>query len=50
MNGYGGMTLHFGILAGAVVLTSIGVLVYLKRAKIWGYADFMEAKILGSWG
>ncbi|KAL4632731.1 CBS domain-containing protein CBSCBSPB3-like isoform X1 [Castanea sativa] len=30
----GGMTLHFGILAGAVVLTSIGVLVYLKRSKI----------------
>ncbi|XP_030938164.1 CBS domain-containing protein CBSCBSPB3-like [Quercus lobata] len=34
VNGYGGMTLHFGILAGAVVLTSIGVLVYLKRSKI----------------
>lgn len=31
---YGGMTLHFGILAGAVVITSIGVLVYLKRSKI----------------
>lgn len=46
----GGMTLHFGILAGAVVLTSIGVLVYLKRSKIWGSADFMEANILGSWG
>ncbi|KAK7849938.1 cbs domain-containing protein cbscbspb3 [Quercus suber] len=34
MKRYGGMTLHFGILAGAVVLTSIGVLVYLKRSKI----------------
>lgn len=34
MKRYGGMTLHFGILAGAVVLTSISVLVYLKRSKI----------------
>ncbi|KAK8710045.1 hypothetical protein V6N13_145389 [Hibiscus sabdariffa] len=30
----GGVPLHFGLLAGAVVLTSIGVLVYLKRSQL----------------
>ncbi|XP_039031883.1 CBS domain-containing protein CBSCBSPB3-like [Hibiscus syriacus] len=30
----GGVPLHFGLLAGAVVLTSIGVLVYLKRSNL----------------
>lgn len=29
-----GMSVGSGILAGAVVLTSIGVLVYLKRTKL----------------
>ncbi|XP_039011156.1 CBS domain-containing protein CBSCBSPB3-like [Hibiscus syriacus] len=30
----GGVPLHFGLLAGAVVLTSIDVLVYIKRSKL----------------
>lgn len=35
----GGVPLHLGLLAGAVVLTSIGVHCYLKRSKLWGYAN-----------
>ncbi|GMI99347.1 hypothetical protein like AT3G52950 [Hibiscus trionum] len=30
----GGIPLHFGLLAGAVVVTSIGVLVYVKRSQL----------------
>lgn len=30
----GGVPLHLGLLAGAVVLTSIGVHCYLKRSKL----------------
>ena len=48
VRGTGGVFLHSGILASAVIITAVGLMVYLKRAKLW--CSFISSKKILTYG